>query len=49
MHFFSANPMASVMEIKFPPGFITTEYIRDHDAMTPKIKVRISKKISRVT
>jgi CD109 antigen len=35
------NPMASVMEIKFPPGFNTTEYVQDYDAMTSKIKVRI--------
>jgi CD109 antigen len=33
------NPIASVMEIKFPPGFNTTEYIQDNDAMTQKIKV----------
>jgi CD109 antigen len=35
------NLTSSVMEIKFPPGFNTTEYVQDHDVMTPKIKVRI--------
>jgi CD109 antigen len=35
------NSTASVMEIKFPPGFNTSEYIQNHDTMTTKITVRI--------
>jgi CD109 antigen len=33
------NPTVSVMEIKFPPGFNTSEFIQNHDAMTTKITV----------